>query len=89
MLRGEHDDGALLCDHACRDVVTVRADESAEAVVHVMLDEQVEYVPVVDREGALTGICTRSDLLKVRRRQFDLERLDGGSNHTQVLSGND
>ena len=89
VLRGEHEDGALLCDHACRDVVTVRADDTAEAVVRVMLDEQVEYVPVVGRDGSLVGICTRSDLLKVRRRQFDLERLDGVGKHAPVLSENE
>ena len=86
ILRGEHADEAPLCDHACRDVVTVRGEDSAEAVLRVMLDEQVEYVPVVTRDGSLVGICTRSDLLKVRRRQFDLERVDGAWKHARAVS---
>ncbi|HEX8003154.1 MAG TPA: chloride channel protein [Mycobacteriales bacterium] len=75
LLRVEEDDGARLCDHAPRQVVTVRPDDPAQAVLRVMLDEQVEHVPVTAPDGRLVGICTRTDLLKVRRRQFDLERL--------------
>jgi H+/Cl- antiporter ClcA len=76
VLRGEQADADLLCDHAPREVVTVRPDDSAQSVLRVMLDEQVEHVPVVGPGGDLVGICTRTDLLKVRRRQFDLERVD-------------
>jgi CBS-domain-containing membrane protein len=39
-----------------------------------MLNEEVEHVPVVDAERRLLGICTRTDLLKVRRTQQELER---------------
>jgi signal-transduction protein with cAMP-binding, CBS, and nucleotidyltransferase domain len=42
-----------------------------------MVDEAVEHVPVVE-EGRLVGICTRTDLLKLRRRQFDLEERQDG-----------
>jgi CBS domain-containing protein len=58
---------------ASRDVVTVRLPDSAQTVLRVMLDENVEHYPVID-DGALVGICTRTDLLKVRQGQFDLER---------------
>lgn len=60
-----------------RDVVAVQPADRAQAVLRVMLDEQVEHVPVVDGTGVLVGICTRSDLLELRRRQLALERLDG------------
>ena len=43
-----------------------------------MVDEHVEHVPVVDDEGRAIGICTRTDLLKVRRRQLDLEQVQAG-----------
>jgi H+/Cl- antiporter ClcA/predicted transcriptional regulator len=79
VLRGEYLDADRLCDHAPREVVTVRPDDPAQSVLRVMLDEQVEHVPVVDAGGVLVGICTRTDLLKVRRRQFDLERVDRGA----------
>ncbi|HET7490050.1 MAG TPA: chloride channel protein [Acidimicrobiales bacterium] len=77
VLRGGDDDDAV-SDHAAADVVTVRPTDTAQAVLRVMVDERVEHVPVVDGGRRLVGICTRTDLLKVRRRQFDLERVQVG-----------
>ncbi|MDQ1372990.1 MAG: hypothetical protein QOJ09_328 [Actinomycetota bacterium] len=73
VLDGELDDGDPISACASSDVVSVVPTDAAVRVLHVMLDEQVEHVPVVDN-GRLVGICTRSDLLKVRQHQFDLER---------------
>ena len=44
----------------------------------IMVDEHVEHVPVIDTDRILVGICTRTDLLKVRRRQLELERRQAG-----------
>lgn len=74
LLRSDGDDGDTLLEHASRDVVAVRPEDNAQLVMQVMLDEEVEHVPVVDGNGALVGICTRTDLLKVRRNQLVLER---------------
>jgi H+/Cl- antiporter ClcA/CBS domain-containing protein len=73
VLRDTWADDTALVDVASRDLVTVRPDESAHAVLRVMVEEGVEHVPVVDG-GALVGICTRSDLLKLRRSELELER---------------
>jgi H+/Cl- antiporter ClcA/CBS domain-containing protein len=62
-------------DHATTDIATVGPDDVAQEVLRVMVDERVEHVPVVDGDR-LVGICTRTDLLKVRERQFALERPD-------------
>jgi CBS domain-containing protein len=78
ILRDDRPDTTDLLDHATLDVVTVRAGEPTQAALRVMLDEHVEHVPVVDDDERLVGICTRSDLLKVRRRQLDLERRQSG-----------
>ena len=43
----------------------------------VMIDEQVEHVPVLDGDE-LVGICTRTDLLKVREDQREHERRQEG-----------
>jgi H+/Cl- antiporter ClcA len=79
VLRDECDDGEPLLDHVPRQVVTVRPTESAQAALRAMVDERIEHVPVVDDGGKLVGICTRTDLLKVRRRQLELERLQEGA----------
>lgn len=77
LLRDSGPDDAVLADRATRQVVTVGPDDSAQDALRVMVDEHVEHVPVVD-DGMLVGICTRTDLLKVRRRQLDLERRQDG-----------
>jgi CBS domain-containing protein len=65
-------------DHAASQVLTVEAGDTAQTALRIMVDEQVEHVPVIDQGHRLVGICTRTDLLKVRRRQLDLERRQGG-----------
>jgi chloride channel protein, CIC family len=64
-------------DHASRDVVSVSPDDSVMAALNIMIDEQVEHVPVLD-DGQLAGICTRTDLLKVREDQREHERRQQG-----------
>jgi H+/Cl- antiporter ClcA/predicted transcriptional regulator len=78
ILRGDCPDEHPLLDHATREVVTVRAGDPTQTALRVMVDEHVEHVPVVDDSHHLVGICTRTDLLKVRRRQLDLERVQAG-----------
>ena len=79
VLRDGCGDDQPLRDHATSDVVTVNHHASAQAALRIMVDEHVEHVPVVDERGALVGICTRTDLLKVRRHQLELERVQAGA----------
>src|SRR5690606_7037619 len=79
ILREGRADDAPLLDEGTSQVVTVHPTDSAQRALQVMVDEHVEHVPVVDADGALVGICTRTDMLKVRRRQLDLERLQEGA----------
>ncbi len=78
LLREGCEDGEPLVDHASRQVLTVAPSERAQVALRLMVDEAIEHVPVVDGDGALVGICTRTDLLKVRRRQYELERPQAG-----------
>lgn len=78
VLRDAADDDDPVLAHASTDVVTVGPDGGANEVLHVMLDEAVEHVPVVEG-GVLVGICTRTDLLKIRHGQRTLERRQGGA----------
>jgi CBS-domain-containing membrane protein len=61
-----------------RTVGAVAPDDNAQAVLRVMVEERVEHVPVAGPDGVLVGICTRTDLLEVRRRQLHLERRQPG-----------
>jgi chloride channel protein, CIC family len=79
VLRDDCGDDEPLRDHATSDVVTITHHASAQAALRIMVDEHVEHVPVVDDRGALVGICTRTDLLKVRRHQLELERVQAGA----------
>ena len=67
-----------LLEHASRDLVTVGPDDVALTVLQRMLEEGIEHVPVVDADGCLAGICTRTDLMRIREHQFDLERHQAG-----------
>lgn len=73
-------DGPLL-DLAAREVICVCDNESAQTALRIMVDEHVEHVPVVDGNARLVGICTRTDLLKIRRRELELEQMQEGVGH--------
>jgi H+/Cl- antiporter ClcA/CBS domain-containing protein len=78
VLRDDCDDEQPLIDHAASQVVTVAPTDTAQTALRIMVDEHVEHVPVVAADRRLVGICTRTDLLKVRRRQLELERRQDG-----------
>lgn len=77
LLGDDLDPEASIREHASPDVVSVRPDDYALTAMNVMLDEGVEHVPVMV-DGHLVGICTRSDLLKLRRDQRQFERRQRG-----------
>jgi CBS-domain-containing membrane protein len=61
-------------DVASTDVVTVRPDDLLLVVVQDIVDEGVEHIPVVDGDGRMVGICTRTDVFRVRREHAEHER---------------
>jgi H+/Cl- antiporter ClcA/CBS domain-containing protein len=77
LLREGCEDGEPLIEHASRQVLTIAPTERAQTALRLMVDEAIEHVPVVEADR-LVGICTRTDLLKVRRRQYELERPQDG-----------
>ena len=56
--------------------VTAGAEEPIAAAARRMYDRNVKRLPVVDRGGALVGIVTRADLLKVFLRPDEDLRFD-------------
>ena len=63
---------------ASTDVVTVSPDQSLLDTLNIMLQEEVDHVPVIDDSEQLVGICTRTDVLRARARRFELEERQRG-----------
>jgi CIC family chloride channel protein len=60
-----------------RDVVSVTSSTSLVEALELMLAEDVDHLPVIDRDG-LAGICTRAGILRVRSDQFAMEHREHG-----------
>ena len=45
-------------------VIQVNQDEDVHKIANIMLDKRINRVPVIDDEGKLVGIITRSNILR-------------------------
>ena len=59
-------------------VVTVSPDDTLLDALNIMMQEEVDHLPVIDRAEHLVGICTRTDVLRARARQMELEQRQRG-----------
>jgi H+/Cl- antiporter ClcA len=84
LLRDDAPEDDPVIDHATTEVVWVAPRDAAMTALQVMLDEKVEHVPVVSG-GEMVGIVTRSDLLKIRQSQLDLEAHQPGFDARRLL----
>ena len=79
-------DRTPVLEFATTELVSVGPHDLAVTALQRMVEEHVEHLPVIDAD-VLVGICTRTDLLRVRADQFDLERHQPGwrlrSRHVQ------
>jgi CBS-domain-containing membrane protein len=67
--------GLLVTDMMTRDVVTIGPDDSLTDAARSMHGHRIKRLPVVDEEGTVLGIVSRSDLLKVfLRPDQEIER---------------
>ena len=57
-------------DIMTREVVTIQEDASVEALAKLLEEHRIGGAPVLDRNGALVGVVTQSDLVQ---RSRDLE----------------
>ena len=62
---------------ASQDVVAVTPEDTVFRALQLLLEEEVEHLPVI-AAGRLVGICTRTDVLRARRRQMENERREPG-----------
>jgi CBS domain-containing protein len=56
-----------------RELVTVRPDVSVETAVETMLDQGLSRMPVVDEQGALQGIFSKTDVIADAHMRGDTE----------------
>jgi len=77
LLVGDLGEADTLGEVAERDIVSVRSDDTVWVALQQILEEGVDHLPVID-DGALVGMCTRTDVLGARRRQLELERTQPG-----------
>jgi CBS domain-containing protein len=70
--------GMQLSELIERELVAVTAGDSVLAALRRMLDAGVDALCVVGPAGSLEGICTRTDILRARTRQFEQERRQQG-----------
>ncbi|NLJ88902.1 MAG: CBS domain-containing protein [Epulopiscium sp.] len=47
-----------------RDVYTITEDATIEEIANIMVDKNINRVPVVDKGGRIIGIVSRADMLK-------------------------
>ena len=69
-----------------KEVIVCHLTDSIEAIAEVMVDKKIDSLPVVDSQGALAGIITSTDLLRLLRDEFPhkpmvYDRLDVGVRH--------
>jgi CBS domain-containing protein len=77
LLRQDLDGGEPALTIASREPVVVAPPVLAIDALHLILQEGVEHLPVV-ADGRLVGICTRTDLLRSRLAQLELEQAQPG-----------
>ncbi len=78
LLSGNLADDARLADVAVRDVVTAAATSNVAAAFELMHEEGIDHLPVLDDDGHLIGICTRSNVLAARARHKAADSVQQG-----------
>jgi CBS domain-containing protein len=53
-----------------RDVATVKVSDSVATATHLMAERRIKRVPVVDGDGRLAGVLSRSDVLRAVGETF-------------------
>ncbi|AEH25052.1 IMP dehydrogenase [Pyrococcus yayanosii] len=70
-------DGKLVKELMTRDVITVPESVEVEEALRIMVENRIDRLPVVDREGKLVGLITMSDLV-ARKKYKNAVRNENG-----------
>jgi len=87
LLAASGDAAAALDTIAVHDVVTVGPGDTLLTALERFVDEAVTHLPVVDADGRLLGICTRTDLLRIEARRLSAERRGSRARRTRPVQG--
>ncbi|AIF68553.1 inosine 5'-monophosphate dehydrogenase [Palaeococcus pacificus DY20341] len=60
-------EGQKVSEIMTKEVITVGEDISVEEAMHIMVENKIDRLPVVDKEGRLIGLITMSDLMMRRK----------------------
>lgn len=60
----EKNRGSLVSDVMTSNPITISEDSSVSAAAHLLLHKRIRRLPVLDSEGVLTGIISRSNIIK-------------------------
>ena len=60
------------------EVITIDPGETVATALERMLSEHAEHLPVLDGDGRVIGIVTRTNVLSARARHFALDRRQPG-----------
>jgi len=60
-------EGQNVSEIMTRDVITVGEDVSVEEAMHIMVENKIDRLPVIDKEGRIIGLITMSDLMMRRK----------------------
>ena len=79
-------------DLGANEVLEIFEDDSIEKARHKMLDNNISRLPVLDKDGKLTGIIKSTDLLKIiisRERQSSGGTSGSNLEETQIAGGSE
>jgi CBS domain-containing protein len=65
--------GRTVASTMSTNVVTCAAEDSVESLMAAMTERRIRHLPVVDSDGALAGIVSIGDVVKLRLVQLESE----------------
>jgi len=74
---GDWSDDSPVSDAASLDLVSIGSADTVGDALDRILQEEVEHLPVID-DNRLVGVCTRTDIMRARRKQWEHEQTESG-----------
>ncbi len=75
-------------DLVVRDVITVHADDSLGEALHLLAENRISAMPVVDGRNRCKGIVSTTDLVRVLREVVEgPDQATGGESSSSALAG--